>query len=217
MAGANDISLCLHTVAHDRVSGNSSAADLHQRTSVQDAQNRKDACCPGQADKSALQPQASRELASAKSEEWRKTRVPEHAVDDKPPSSSDANQATPRQPGRQAASAARQHDPPSVNGSNARGHHPQFEDTELPAVARLRGSDSAAAESLKLSLYKRLEGRSMKRSVDLRPIPARLLHRPPGIEPPHIADHETRSTVVQMSRRSRASLTAFAAQHAARR
>lgn len=106
MAGANDISLCLHAVAHDRVSGNSSAADLHQRTSVQDAQDRKDACCPGQADKSALQPQASRELASAKSEEWQKTRVPEHAVDDKPPSNSDANQATPRQPGRQAASAA---------------------------------------------------------------------------------------------------------------
>lgn len=90
--------------------------------------------------------------------------------------------------------------------------------TQLPAVGRLHESGSAQAASLKLSLYKRLEGRSMKRSVDLRPIPARLLHRSPGIETlPAIADHETRSTAVQMSRRSRASLYAFAAKHAARR
>lgn len=54
--------------------------------------------------------------------------------------------------------------------------------TQLPAVGRLHESGSAQAASLKLSLYKRLEGRSMKRSVDLRPIPARLLHRSPGIE-----------------------------------
>lgn len=84
-AGTNDISSCLH---------------------VQDAQDRKEARCPGQADKTALQPQASREPASTKAEEGRERRVPEHAVDDKLLSNSDANQATPCQPGRQAASAA---------------------------------------------------------------------------------------------------------------